>query len=119
MVVFGKIFEVSHDEITTASTILLSVVGIMVLRQISKPLSSYKIAIILLCSAGLIFAFRLLGWVFGTSALSYKSILLCINFGIMADTFLRFISFIIQNTERMLFHLNLTRASDNKRSTRS
>ena len=119
MVIFGQIFEVSQSEITTASTILLSVVGIMVLRQISKPLSSYKIAIILLCTAGLIFAFRLLGWVFGTSALSYKSILLCINFGIMADTFLRFISFIIQNTERMLFHLNLTKKTDSKRIKRT
>jgi cation-transporting ATPase E len=110
MVIFGEIFEVTQGEITTASTILLSVVGIMVLRQISKPLSSYKIAIIILCTAGLIFAFRLLGWVFGTTTLSTKSILLCINFGIMADTFLRFIGFLIQNTERMIFHLNATKA---------
>ena len=116
MVVFGQIFEVSQEEITTASTILLSVVGIMVLRYISKPLSNYKRAIILLCTAGLIFAFRLLGWVFGTTPLSTKTLLLCINFGIMADTFIRFITFLLYNAEKMLLRLNLTGSAKNERS---
>lgn len=109
MVIFGEIFEVTQGEITTSSTILLSVVGIMVLRQISKPLTSYKRAIILLCTAGLIFAFRLLNWVFGTTPLSTKSILLCVNFGIMADTFIRFIAFLLKNGEKALLRLNLTK----------
>ena len=112
MVIFGQIFEVSHEEIQTSSTILLSVVGIMVLRHISKPMSRYKYAILLLCTAGLLFAFRLLGWVFGTTPLSTKSILLCINFGIMADTLIRLIMFIIRNTERMLFRMNIAKNSD-------
>ena len=111
MVVFGEIFEVSQGEIMTSSTILLSVVGIMVLRHVSKPLSRYKWSIILLCTAGLIVAFRLLGWVFGTTTLSTKSILLCVNFGIMADTFIRFIRFIIVNTENMLFQLKITKGN--------
>ena len=115
MVIFGEIFEVTQGEIMTSSTILLSVVGIMVLRQISKPLSSYKIAVIILCSAGLLFAFRLLGWVFGTTALSTKSILLCVNFGIMADTFIRFVMFIISNAEKMIFHYNSVRSLKDKK----
>ena len=110
MVVFGQIFEVSQGEINTASTILLSVVGIMVLRFINKPLSSYKIAIIMLCTSGLAVAFRLLGWVFGTTALSTKSLLLCINFGIMADTFMRLVTFIIRNTETILLRMNNTKS---------
>ncbi|MBR6045632.1 MAG: cation-translocating P-type ATPase [Ruminococcus sp.] len=105
MVIFGQIFEVTQGEIQTASTILLSVVGIMVLWHISKPLSGYKRAIILLCAAGLIFAFRLLGWVFGTTTLSTKSLLLCINFGIMADTFIRLLTYLLKQGEIMLTHM--------------
>ncbi len=104
-VVFGQIFEVSDSEITTCATILLSVVGIMVLRQISKPLSNYKRSIILLCAAGVFFSFRMLDWFFGTTALSTQGILLCVNFGIMADTFIRFINFLIQNGEKVFQRL--------------
>ena len=102
MVLFGQIFGVSQNEIATASTILLSIVGIMVLRNISKPMSSYKWGILALCTAGLVICFSLFGWFFGTTSLSTKSILLCINFGIMADTFLRFIAYIIQGIDGLI-----------------
>ncbi len=106
MVIFGKIFDVSQGEIATASTILLSIVGVMVLRIISKPMSTYKWAILALCTSGLIVAFSLFGWFFGTTSLSTKSLLLCINFGIMADTFIRFIMFLIRGSEQMILKLN-------------
>ena len=106
MVIFGKIFDVSQGEIATASTILLSIVGVMVLRIISKPMSTYTWAILALCTSGLIVAFSLFGWFFGTTSLSTKSLLLCINFGIMADTFIRFIMFLIRGSEQMILKLN-------------
>ncbi len=100
-VIFGRIFEVSQGEIATASTILLSIVGIMVLRMISKPMSLYKWGVLTLCTVGIVIAFTLFGWFFGTTSLSTKTILLCINFGIMADTFLRFINYIIRGVENL------------------
>ncbi len=109
MVIFGKIFDVSQGEIATASTILLSIVGVMVLRIISKPMSTYKWAILALCTSGLIVAFSLFGWFFGTTSLSTKSLLLCINFGIMADTFIRFIMFLIRGSEQMILKLNTSK----------
>lgn len=102
MVVFGTIFGVTQDEITTSSTVLLSVVGIMVLYRISKPMDDYKRAIVFGCAAGLIVGFRLMGGIFGTTSLSTKSLLLCINFGIMTDTFLRLLTYIIRQTESIL-----------------
>lgn len=106
MVIFGRIFDVSQSEIATASTILLSIVGIMVLKIISKPMSTYKWAIVALCTSGIIVAFTLFGWFFGTTSLSTKSLLLCINFGIMADTFIRFITFVLKGSEQVLQRLN-------------
>lgn len=105
MVYFGRIFGVSQEEIATASTVLLSIVGIMVLRMISKPMSNYKWAILLLCTSGIIVCFNLFDWFFGTTDLSTKGILMCINFGIMADTFLRFISFTIRGSEQMILKI--------------
>ena len=81
----------------------------MVLRIISKPMSTYKWAILALCTSGLIVAFSLFGWFFGTTSLSTKSLLLCINFGIMADTFLRFIMFLIRGSEQMILKLNTSK----------
>lgn len=115
-VIFGRIFEVSVGEIATSATILLSVVGIMVLYLISKPMSSYKWAILVLCTAGLIISFSLLGWFIGTTTLSTKSILLCINFGIMADTFLRFIGFLIKGADRLLHKLVTAKDVDTEKA---
>ena len=109
MVIFGQVFEVSQSEIATASTILLSIVGIMVLKIISKPMSSYKWAILALCVSGITMAFTLFGWFFGTTSLSTKSLLLCINFGIMADTLLRLIAFLLNGAEKMILKISSSR----------
>ena len=107
MVIFGEIFGVTQGEISTSSTILLSIVGIMVMRHISKPLTSFKRTVIVICGAGLFFSFQLLDSLIDTTALSTKSMLLCINFGIMADTFMRFIRYLLNGGEKLLLHLNI------------
>ena len=109
MVLFGQVFEVSQCQIATASTILLSIIGIMVLKIISKPMSSYKWAILALCVSGITMAFTLFGWFFGTTSLSTKSLLLCINFGIMADTLLRLIAFLLNSAEKMIMKISSSR----------
>jgi cation-transporting ATPase E len=81
--------------------------------MISKPMSSYKWAIVVLCTSSLIVAFTLFGWFFGTTSLSTKSLLLCINFGIMADTFLRFIAFVLNGAEQMILKIVPTKEDKN------
>ena len=102
MVFFGRIFEVPYEEIQTASTILLSIVGIMIIVKIARPLTNYKRAVIALCAALIVFSFLALKSVFGTTGLDTKGALLCINFGIMADALMHFITFAIHSIE-MLF----------------
>ncbi|MBO6162676.1 MAG: cation-translocating P-type ATPase [Eubacterium sp.] len=102
MVIFGQIFNVSHEEIQTASTYLLCIVGIMIVIKISRPMTNFKRAVILLCIAGLILSVNLLRGVFGTVSLSTKSLLLCINFGIMADALMHFITFGLHSIEMLI-----------------
>ena len=109
MVTFGKIFEVSQAEITTASTLLLSIVGFLFLRHICKPHTSFKSAVRLLCIAGLMVAFRIFDSVFDLEPLSTQGWLLTINFGIMADTFMRFIRYLLYNAEKMLLKMNIAK----------
>ncbi len=101
MVYFGRIFEVSSAEIQTSSTYLLCIVGIMIVIKTARPLTNYKRAVILLCITMLILGSRVFPSVFGITALSTKSLLLCINFGIMADALMHFITFGLHSIEML------------------
>lgn len=111
MVIFGQIFQVSSEEIQTASTYLLCIVGVMIIIKIARPMNNYKRAVILLCIVGLIFSVRLLPAIFGTTTLSTKSLLLCINFGIMADALMHFITFGLGSIE--MLYLKFSSANKN------
>lgn len=93
MVTFGTIFEASEGDISTASTILLSIIGIMVLYNISKPMNKYKWAIWIMCTLGLVFSIIFFKELFGiTSNMSIQGILLCINFALISEVFFRYLT---------------------------
>ena len=67
LVVFGQVFEVNETDISTACTMLLSIVGFMILYNISKPMNTLRWCVwggsiigLLLCSIylGDLFAIR-------------------------------------------------------------
>jgi len=102
MVYFGQVFGVSSSEIATSSTYLVCIVGVMILIKVSRPHTNYKRAVIFLCVAGLFASIQILPSLFGTVSLSYKSVLLCINFGIMADALMHFITFALHSIEMLI-----------------
>lgn len=57
LVVCGKIFGISDDEISTMATLLLGAIGLIVLVRISRPFNKKKWAILWLNVAGLVFCF--------------------------------------------------------------
>lgn len=93
MVTFGTIFEASESDISTASTILLSIIGIMVLYNISRPMNKYKWVIWVMCTLGLIFSILFFKELFGiTDEMSIQGTLLCINFALISEVFLRYLT---------------------------
>ena len=93
MTAFGLIFEVSSHEISTSSTILLSIIGLMVLLSISKPMNFYKWIIWGGCSFCIVFSIIYLKNYFGIAeTMSLQGILLCINFSIMTEAIFRYVS---------------------------
>ena len=49
LVLFGIVFNVSPEDISTAATMLLAIVGFMILYDISKPMNALRISVFALC----------------------------------------------------------------------
>ena len=100
MVIFGNIFESGQDDISTASTILMSVVGMMILLRISKPMNGIKWTILVICGLLLTFSMIFLSGFFGISGMSVQCILLCINFSIIAEPTLRYLTLLVTKIKK-------------------
>lgn len=92
MMYFGRIFNVSSGDIATASTILLSIVGLMIVYEISKPVDKYEMGLWIFCVVGLVFSMVFVSDFFDISMMSTRCILLCINFSIIAEPFMRYLT---------------------------
>ena len=92
MVFFGSIFGADSGDIATASTILLSAVGLMIVYSISKPMNSVKWGIWLFCAAGLAVCMVFVSDFFAISSMSVQCVLLCVNFSIIAEPLLRYLT---------------------------
>ena len=101
MTAFGLVFGIESTDISTSSTILLSIIGIMVLFSISKPMNVYKWVILGGCSLCIILSFIYFKDFFGiTEKMSLQGILLCINFSIMTEAIFRYVSGIFNFLEK-------------------
>lgn len=96
MIFFGNIFNSSQADISTASTILLSVVGMMIVFRISKPMNAIKWGIWAACGILLTLSVVFFGGFFSVSGMSVQCILLCVNFAIIAEPTLRYLTMLIE-----------------------
>ncbi|MDE6679620.1 MAG: cation-translocating P-type ATPase, partial [Ruminococcus sp.] len=101
MVFFGNAYNIDQVDIATASTILLCVVGIMILFEISRPINVYKMALWIFCIFGLAFCMIFISELFGISGMSTKAILLCINFSIIAEPFMRYLTMLFNKIKEL------------------
>lgn len=92
---FGTVFEVGKADISTASTMLLAIVGFMILYQICKPMNPIRGIICAGCIAGIIGASLLFPWLFGINAMSKKCIMLLILFSVATESVLRYLTKLI------------------------
>lgn len=68
MALLGRVLGISAPEMTTAATVLLATIGMMVLRDVSRPMTWDKEAIWGISAAGLVFSFLFLKSLFGITA---------------------------------------------------
>lgn len=101
MVFFGQAYNVDQPDIATASTILLCIVGLMILFEISRPMNVYKMTLWIFCIFGLAFCMIFISDLFGISGMSTKAILLCINFSIIAEPFMRYLTMLFNKIKEL------------------
>ncbi|SHM58350.1 cation-transporting ATPase E [Ruminococcus flavefaciens] len=99
MVYFGNIFNVAPTDIATASTILMSIVGMMIVFQICKPMDMYKMWMWILCGVGLACCMIFISKMFDITSMSNRCILLCINFSIIAEPCLRYMTLVTKKIQ--------------------
>ena len=102
LVVCGKIFGISDDEISTMATLLLGAIGLIVLVRISRPFNKKKWAILRLNVAGLVFCFLFLKHLFAISPLSRADFLLVVVFMFAADSILRHLTHATERIARKI-----------------
>ena len=89
---FGEVFQVRTEDISTAATLLLAVVGFMILYQVCKPMNLIRRLIWWGCVIGLVGSVLVLPWLFGLSAMSTPGIMLLILFIVASEPVFRYLT---------------------------
>lgn len=111
LVVCGNVFSLPKEDIATASTMLLCVIGFMILINISKPFTPIKYGILALNVTGLVLCGIFLKSLFAlTSMKSEISILLMVVFSFAGESIYRNLSKLIELLNSKLDEYKKSRA---------
>ncbi|MCD8361485.1 MAG: HAD-IC family P-type ATPase [Lachnospiraceae bacterium] len=92
LVVFGDTFGVASDDISTAATMLLAIVGFMILYRTISPPTRFQWVIFIGSIAGLLLCSFCLPELFSLSGMSVKCIMLFVLFSIATEPVFRYLS---------------------------
>lgn len=102
LTVFGQTFEMSNEEISTAATLLLAIVGLMILFKISKPMNVFRWIVWSAMVAGLLFCVIFLKNLFGIGVMTRKCCMTLIVFAVATEPLLRYISQIVAGIRKRM-----------------
>ncbi|MBQ5735396.1 MAG: cation-translocating P-type ATPase [Lachnospiraceae bacterium] len=91
LVIFGRVFNVSAEDIATASTILLAVVGFMIVFKVSYPVNKWRGMILVSMVIGLIVSMRYAGELFDIASISIRCTMLLVVFAIASEALFRYL----------------------------
>ena len=92
LVVFGNTFGVKPDDISVASTFLLAIVGFIILANISAPLNSYRLRVLLGCVIIMMIGAFLFHDLFSINYVSKECVMLFALFAIATEPFMRYLT---------------------------
>ena len=91
LVMYGEVFDVSSIDISTASAILMAIVGFMILYHIVKPMDKFRWAILWGCVGAMIFCLIFMHGFFGITGMSMRCIMLFGVFSVTTEPILRYL----------------------------
>lgn len=95
LTVFGIVFGVPSEDISTAATMLLAIVGFMILYKISAPMNVLRTVVLVGMIVGLIFCSLFLNDLFAITAMSTKCVMLFVVFSIATEPVLRYLTIFV------------------------
>lgn len=90
--VFCTEFKVEATDVSTASTIVLAIVGLMILYQIASPMTKYHWCLWFCMAAGLVYCMVFVSKVFAITSISKQCMMLLIIFAIITEPTFRYLS---------------------------
>ena len=99
LVIFGRTFDVSSTDISTAATMLLAIVGFMILYKISAPMNKIRFSIVIGCIAGLLFCSIFLKDLFAITSMTKECIMLFVVFAIATEPVLRYLTTLVEKVK--------------------
>ena len=102
LTVFGQTFGMSNEEISTAATLLLAIVGLMILFKISKLMNVFRWIVWSAMVAGLLFCVIFLKNLFGIGVMTRKCCMTLIVFAVATEPLLRYISQIVAGIRKRM-----------------
>ena len=102
MVVFGRTFAVGADDISTASTLLLAIVGLMILFRVCRPMNRFRMLVWSGMILGIILAISFLSGLFNITSISLKCGMLLGAFAIITEPFFRYLSMLVGKIDEMI-----------------
>ena len=94
-------FNVSEGDVSTASTIILAIVGLMILYQIASPMTKIHWILWFGMAGGLIYCMTFVSKVFAITGISKKTIMLLVIFAIITEPVFRYLSIGIRKLSEM------------------
>ena len=96
LVICGQVFNLPSEDIATAGTMLLAVVGFMIIIKISHPFNKMKYGVLLINIVGLLFCGLFLGKLFAIESISNICFLLMVVFAFAADSMFRYLTLFVE-----------------------
>jgi cation-transporting ATPase E len=90
-------FEVSANDVSTSSTIVLAIVGLMILYQIASPMTKVHWILWGAMAAGLVYCMVFVSSIFAITSISKKCLMLLVIFAIITEPTFRYLSLGIKN----------------------
>ena len=91
MVIFGRVFKIDAECISTSATMLVALVGFLFLTKVAVPMNKFHISMIALLVAGMAFCVIFMPEVFGITGITTKAMMLLIVFLIATEAVFRYV----------------------------
>lgn len=115
LIMFSFVFEVDSTDISTASVMLMAVVGFMILYRISVPMNRWRWTIFFSMIIGILFCGFFMSELFAITDISLKCGLLLAVFAIASEPILRYLTQLLHHIKRVGRYIHAKRVQHAKK----